>query len=182
MAESRKLMMARQQPNLCFTPFSITDTLAGVKAAHFSDLTAEIAIHFVSRGPLACVYADETEPVIYIHQLLNHHETPLAVISHICKHELLHLRMPSVIENGKWLDHPPAFWKAEKALTPERKKAWAWVWTNFGGCLRRRPRLERIDVLRGWKEVWSLPKIGIEACGGFGNDGEHSAPDQEKGW
>ena len=180
--EARKLARAREQPNLCFVRFSITDTLAAIKAAHFPDLTAEIAIHFVSLGPLACVYAEETEPVIYVHQLLNHQETPLTVISHICKHELLHLRMPSVKVNGKWIHHPPAFWAAEKALCLERKKAWAWIWTNLGGCLKRRPRLERIDVLRDWKDIWSLPKIGIEQCEGPGNNGEHPAPDQEDGW
>ena len=108
-ADAQKLMMARQQPNLCFMAFSVVESLADIKAARFSDLSHQVPIHFVNVGPLACVHADEAEPVFYLHQILNHYETPLAVISHICKHELLHLRMPSIKANGKWQHYPPAF-------------------------------------------------------------------------
>jgi hypothetical protein len=38
-AEARNLTIARQHPNLCFLSFSITDTLAEIKAALFPDLT-----------------------------------------------------------------------------------------------------------------------------------------------
>jgi hypothetical protein len=37
-AEGRKLTIARQQPNLCFTSFSIADMLAVIKAALFPEL------------------------------------------------------------------------------------------------------------------------------------------------
>ena len=84
--EARKLTIARQQPYLCFTSFSIADMLAEIKAALFPDLAQEVSIHFVNRGPLVCVCADTNTARIYLHQLLNHPETPWEVISFICKH------------------------------------------------------------------------------------------------
>ena len=180
--EAQKLANARVQPNLCFVPFSITDTLAEIKAALFSDVSHQVSIQFVSLGSLACVYRHGDQARIYIHQLLNHHETPFEVISLICKHELLHLRIPSVEKEGKWLHHPPEFWKAEKAICPERNKAWAWIWINLVACLKTRPRLERIDVLPVWKEVWSEPKKDAETCQKLWIRGEFSGPDEEGGW
>ena len=180
--EAQKLANARLQPNLCFVPFSITDTLAEIKAALFSDVSQQVSIQFVSLGPLACVYRHDKDAQIYIHQLLNHHETPLEVISLICKHELLHLRIPSVEKDGKWEDHPPEFWTAEKAMSPERNKAWSWIWVNLGACLTRRPRVKRIDVLPNWRDVWSEPKCDATACQKLWVRGELSAPEEEGGW
>lgn len=180
--EAQKLANARVQPNLCFVPFSIIDTLAEIKATLFSELSHQVSIQFVSLGSLACVYRDGNKAQIYIHQLLNHHETPFEVISFICKHELLHLRIPSGIKDGKRVHHTPEFWIAEKAICPERNKAWAWIWINLVACLKTRPRLERIDVLPLWRDVWSEPKKDVGTCQQLWVRGEQAASDEESGW
>jgi hypothetical protein len=162
--EQRKLELARRQPSLCLLPFSATDLLADVQAALFPDVSQEVRLSFVGRGPLACIFHGSKPAHVYVHQVLNHPDTPTEVMSLIAKHELLHLRIRPALEGGKRVQHPKAFWEAEKALAPERQAAWRWVWWHLGPCLKRRPRLERIDVLASWKRVWSQPKLNIAAC------------------
>ncbi len=43
--EARELANAKMQPNLCFVPFSIAETLAQIKADLFSDLSHKVSIH-----------------------------------------------------------------------------------------------------------------------------------------
>jgi hypothetical protein len=161
--EASRLREARNHPCLNFLPFSPADVVAEVRSAHFPDLACRVSIHFVERGPLACVCHDE-EADIYVHQILNHDQTPRDMVSLICKHELLHLRMPPVEIDGEEVQHTPEFWEAEKAICPERTRAWAWIRTNLDACLKWRPRLERIDVLPGWRKVWNRPRTDIETC------------------
>jgi tetratricopeptide (TPR) repeat protein len=119
--------------------------LEEARSTHFPDLTCRVSIHFVDRGPLACVCPGNEAANIYIHQLLNHDQTPREVIGMICKHELLHLRIPPVANDGEVLMHPPAFWVAERAICPEHKRVWAWIWTNLGLCLKHQPKLSIAD-------------------------------------
>ena len=51
---------------------------------------------------------------------------------------------------------------AEKAIAPERESAWTWIWGNFFNYLKRRPRLERIDVLPSWRRAWTMSARGVE--------------------
>lgn len=154
----------RKQPRLCYPSFSPTDVLANIREEHFTDLTCQIDIRFVERGPLACISLNGDEADIYIHQVLNHDQTPKVVISLICKHELLHLRIPPAEKDGEMVQHSPEFWLAEKAICPERRRAWVWIWANLNACLKRRPQLERIDVLPSWKKSWNQPRTDIESC------------------
>ena len=39
---------------------------------------------------------------------------------------------------------------------PPKIQAWKWIWLHRGCWLKNRPRLERIDVLRNWCEVWDM--------------------------
>jgi len=162
--ESRKLELARSQPNLSFLPFSALGLLVEIHTDLFPDVGHAVQLSFVTKGPLACIAHASEYASIYIHQLLNHSETPVAVIGLILKHELLHLRIPPTIEDGKEVQHPPAFWEAERAIAPERHSAWTWIWENLWSCLKRRPQLEGIDVLSTWKQVWSQPKTDIATC------------------
>ena len=164
MQEARLLREARGRTGLCFLPFSPADLLGEVRSAHFPDLGGRVSINFVDRGPLACVCHEQATADIYVHQVLNHDQTPRDVISLICKHELLHLRIPPVEKDGEVVQHPPDFWEAEKAICPERTRAWSWIWTNLDPCLKRRPKQERIDVLSSWKKCWNQPRTDIETC------------------
>lgn len=135
--EQRKLARARIRPNLWFPSFSVLDTLARVRAEHFSELSATVHLYSVDRGPLFCVAFDDSLATIYVHQILNHSDTPVEVVTLICKHELLHIRIPPVVEGKKTTQHPPEFWAAEEAMCPERNCAWCWIWVNLALCLKK---------------------------------------------
>jgi hypothetical protein len=163
-AELMKLERARRQPNLPFLAFSVTGMLDDIHARLFPDVTHSVRVKFVTRGPLACIAHDEHQATVYIHQLLNHHETPREVISTIIKHELLHLRIPTATVAGKEIQHPAEFWDAELAIAPERQLAWLWIYINFPCHVKRRPRLERFEVLPGWRQAWCSRRNSIEDC------------------
>jgi hypothetical protein len=162
--EQKKLEQARIQPYLWFTPFPVLDVLEQVRSEHFPELSGTVRIYCVNRGPLACVVGEDSSATVYMHQLLNHNDTPVEVVSTICKHELLHIRIPPVVEGKRTIQHPPAFWEEERAMAPERSAAWIWIWINLGSYLKKRPRLERIDVLCNWRERWHQPMLDVVAC------------------
>lgn len=155
MREQRRLARERLRPHLWFTSFSVPDVLDQVRKEHFPEISAEIPIYAINRGPLVCIAVDDSSSTIYVHQLLNHSDTPREVFSLICKHELLHLRITPRFDGKRTIQHPPEFWKAEEAMAPERRIAWAWIWGNLGVCLKIRPVLERIDVRSNWKKTWN---------------------------
>jgi hypothetical protein len=162
--ERREMAQARVQPHLWFTPFSASDTLERVRREYFPEIPPGVRLYSVTRGPLACVDGGGSSPTIYVHQVLNHGDTPVEVFDLICRHELLHLRIRPAVEGKRTVQHPPAFWAAEKAMSPERGWTWCWIWTNLGLCLKRRRRLERIDVLPNWRRIWSHPMLDMPAC------------------
>lgn len=164
MGAANKLERARCQPNLVFLPFSIHSLLDDIHRRLFPDITHFVRIYFVSRGPLACIVHDTSNAAIYVHQLLNRHDTPKVVMTLMIKHELLHLRIkPNRIDgNRRAVMHSPEFWEAERATEPERESAWTWIWGNFFNYLRKRPRLERIDVLPSWRRAWPMAVMEVE--------------------
>jgi hypothetical protein len=161
-----KLARIRREPNLVYLPFSMQALLGDIHSRLFPDVAHRVRIYFVSLGPLACISYGESEASIYVHQLLNHPDTPKEVMTTIIKHELLHLRIkPITIPGKKYIDqHPPEFREAERAIAPEKTDAWMWIWSNFLMCLHIRPRLQRIDVRPSWRERWSMPVMDIEEC------------------
>ena len=79
------------------------------------------------------------------------------------------------------IQHPPEFWSREGAIAPEREEAWRWIGVYLFPCLKRRPRLQRIDVLPKWKEMWAQPKMNIltgESC----SSDIGWMMDEQKGW
>ena len=157
--EFEKLDSARSQPRLCLMHFSLVETLQDVWTRYFRDAGFLPEIFFIDRGPLACICPRLGRSTIYVHNLLNHPDTPKTVIGWICKHELLHLRIPPRIVKGRLRQHPPEFWEVEDSLAPERCDAWEWLWRERGRWLKLRSRLERIDVRRNWKEVWDTKDL-----------------------
>lgn len=165
--ESKALEKARRQPGIHFLPFSVPSLLRKIQDELFPDITHKVHVYFVTNGPLACIDEEaEKKASIYVHQVLNHSATPIEVIGMIFKHELLHLRIPPSMECGEVKQHPKAFWDAEKELCPERMDAWTWIWLNLAPCIKKRPRLERIDVLEKWRLDWGWvnpefpPRVG----------------------
>ena len=157
--ELERLEMARCQPGLCLMGFSLWKTLDEIWACHFQDIEVRPDVFFIERGPLACIQPDFPRPTIYVHNILNHPTTPRIVINLICKHELLHLRIPPELVNGHLKQHPPGFREAEESLTLDWAEAWHWLFRARGRWLKPRPRLERIDVRRSWTEIWSTSEF-----------------------
>lgn len=162
--EARRLAEALSKPSLPFLGFSITELFAGIRAEWFPEISLPVHVFFVHRGPLACIVAEDARATIYIHQILNHSETPVEVMRHILKHELLHLRIRHREIDGKQTYHPPEFWEAERAISQERSAAWCWIWINLNDCIRLRRKEERIGVRSNWKSVWSNPMTSLEDC------------------
>jgi len=165
--EIEKITKAHSRNYLWYTPFSVVKLLDEIRGRDFPQVQSIVDVCSVDRGSLACICQYSNEANIYIHQILNHPDTPIEVFQTIHKHELLHLIIPPREIGGKQRSHPPEFWEAERDLCPERVIAWAWIWENLSDCLKRRPHLERIDVLRCWKRIWSSPRLGIEEVEGY---------------
>lgn len=149
--EARRVQRARCQPLLAFTGLSLPELMETARREHFPELAEAPAVHFVRRGPLACVCCPEGQaPTVYVHEILNRPEVPPDVFRLICLHELLHLRIPAREVDGQLKSHPPEFWRAERALAPERDGAWDWLWRNLGDWFILRKREEGILVRNGW--------------------------------
>jgi hypothetical protein len=160
----RQLAAERLQPRFQFLNYSLRELQREIHSVLFPDVTQSVTTHFTTAGPLACVYCTGTRAEIYLHQLFNHADTPREVLAFVLKHELLHLRIPPAHLARKHVQHPPEFWQAERLLCPDRDQAWAWISINYGACLKVRRKLERIDVLQNWKDIWSRPCLEWTAC------------------
>jgi len=160
-AELKRLERARELQYLDFTPYKAAEVLEDVRKAQFADIAQRVTIHFVERWPLACIEIGPERAFIYLHQLLNHPQTPRQVIAMVCVHELLHVKIQPREIKGRMKAHPPEFWEKERELFPDVGRVWPWIVKNFDGSLRTRPRLERIDVLPGWRRRWHAPRFSI---------------------
>ena len=150
-AEARRIRQARLQPSLQFTAVHPDAIVEEVRQLLFPGLTTNLAWCFVDQGPLACIEA--ISGTIYVHNVLNHADSPTEVLRFIAKHELLHLIVRPALVAGHMKDHPPEFWRQERAIAPEGSEMWAWLWLNLGSCLWPRPRLGRVDVRPNWRKI-----------------------------
>jgi hypothetical protein len=149
--EARRVRRARCQPLLTFSRWPLPDLLATIRGEHFPELATTPPVHFVRRGPLACIcHVADQSPAVYMHEILNRADVPEIVFTLIGKHELLHTRIRPREINGEEVNHPPEFWEAERALAPERADAWDWLWRNLGVWLIVRKKEEGIFVENGW--------------------------------
>ena len=152
----RQLDKARREPALHFTALSIPDMLDTIRQSVFPEVRVPVGFYFTTcRYSLGCILHNEDGASIFLHQILNRPQTPREVFGLVLKHELLHLRIPPRVIDGKEKQHPPEFWEAEKKIAPEGDAAWDWIRENLWFCLQPRPKPERIEVLPEWKNVWS---------------------------
>lgn len=161
--EWKRLAKARSQPCLPQTSFDLQEELENARIQHFAGIATSPHCCFVDYGHLACICSDRETGLasVYVHQILNHPDTPREVAALICKHELLHLELPPREIDGKSTDHPPEFWNRENVICPEKRIAWAWIWENLWSCIRVDKKREGITVLNEWKSRWDLPRIGL---------------------
>lgn len=151
-----QLQRERIRPTLPFFGFSVREMLDSVKRDHFPEITIPVQLWFVTRGPLACIVDHGPSAEIFVHQLLNHPDTPESVLRTIVIHELLHLRIPPIYEGETLRQHPQEFWEAERNLSSERRKSWSWIYHNLWDSLKIDKKREGVFVRRNWRSTWSL--------------------------
>lgn len=143
------------QPLLWRLPYSLPGLLEEVRAEHFRHLPPEIPINVVTWQPLCCIVHMEpvlrTEPRIFVHELLNHVDTPVEVMRFVLKHELLHCVVRPRQVDGEMESHPPEFWRAERELGPEGPGVWRWVEKNLGRGIGHQH--QGVFVKRSWKRI-----------------------------
>jgi len=167
--EQERILRAQERaegnPPPHLVSFSIPELVESIRKQHFPKLEDTIAWYFVMRGPLACIRRRENDGgvCIFVHQILNHADTPVEVMSYVIKHQLLHTEVPRWAVSW-WSDaHPPMFWDWEKKACPERDRAWDWIWANLSSWLKR-PRKGRMTVRPNWKESWEQTRWTLEEC------------------
>ena len=105
-----QLRRERIRPTLPFSVFSVREILDKVKSDLFPEITIPVHLWFVTRGPLACIVDHGPSAEIFVHQLLNHPNTPEEIFRTIVIHELLHFRIPLVYEGETIRQHPQELW------------------------------------------------------------------------
>jgi len=151
------------QPQL---PYRNLDALVrGVSGKFFEHTYDNVTWSFVIQNTLANITYESRH--IRIHNVLNAVDVPEDVFVMILLHEMLHLEVrPVQTREGKWNDHPPEFWEAERKRAPNNEASWQWLYTYLP--LRRRPRLQCTDVvpsvrrLSPQQRAWAREKYGIE--------------------
>jgi len=91
----RAAAVAHPRPHLL--PFSVSDMLTAIHKQYFSTIQGVLSLYFVMEGPLACIQRTESGAILFVHQVLNHKETPPEVMSYVIKRQLLHFATPNVL-------------------------------------------------------------------------------------
>jgi hypothetical protein len=153
-----------------FVPFDLPAVLETVRRERVPQAPAGIPVAFYEQESLACIHFREGGATgIGLHAILNRAELPEMVLRFLFTHELLHTVIPSREIRGKLVAHPPEFFEAELRAVPvgEVADAWSWIWGNFFTHLKRQPRVQRIDVKRGWRDSFRDPLRSVEECRGL---------------
>ena len=130
----------------------------------FLDRFKDIDLVFVRQDTLACiVYTidNSVRPTIFIHEILNHPNTPVNIISFIIKHELLHLLIDGREINGKYTSHPPEFLETELKISPEYNLMYSWILLNIGFYVKFDKEREGIYIKKNWKQYFRTGKISL---------------------
>jgi hypothetical protein len=146
-------------------PYRNLDHVVQKVSAHFFRRAFDdVTWCFVIQRALACICAESR--CIQIHNVLNATDVPEDVFITIVFHEMLHLEIPPVqTQSGRWNFHPWEFLEAEHQRSPNYDASWEWLDMNLP--LRRRPRLQCIDVvplvmsLTPQQRAWAREQFGV---------------------
>lgn len=136
------MVLARKEPagypELSFLEFDVLELLTDIQVEMGLTSAEPATLSLQSIETLACIYhgPGKAGGNIYLHSLFNRSDVPQPVIEHVLRHELLHLKIPARVIDGKRIDHPPEFWEAEAKLVPWKSASWAWMYTAFWDALK----------------------------------------------
>ncbi len=100
---------------------------------------------------------------INIHQVLNWHTLPRAVLVYIFHHELLHLIVPPREVDGKLKSHPPEFFKLERDSYLDAGILSRYLQESLFGMVRSDAKHEQINVLPQWKKCTAERFIPLQS-------------------
>ena len=102
-------------PELSFLGFDVLELLASIQSEMGLCSVEPTTFSLQTIETLACIYRipGNSGGNIYFHSLFNRPDVPKPVIEHVLRHELLHLKIPARMIDGKRSHHPPEFWEAE---------------------------------------------------------------------
>jgi hypothetical protein len=146
--------LQRIPPMLSFASVDLAALLNELQTKLFPEPGLTVEWYFIPSRHLACVSRKPGTATIwiYLHPILNSADTPDYVFRHIFLHELLHLKIPPAVHDGRRTDHPPEFWDALQALSPESASVSEWLWTTHWQVLVRDRKNECLRVRRGWRK------------------------------
>lgn len=157
------MVLARKEPagypELSFLEFDVLELLADIQVEMGLTSAEPATLSLQSIETLACIYhgPGKAGGNIYLHSLFNRSDVPQPVIEHVLRHELLHLKIPARVIDGKRIDHPPEFWEAEAKLVPWKSASWAWMYTAFWDALKVDRDDECIWIKKNWKRLQRHP-------------------------
>lgn len=165
-------------PELSFLSFDLYGLLEHVREQFPNQKWRRIGVWIQAQPTLACIWFRDDSADVILHSVLNHRQTPEAVVRYILKHELLHLQVPAREVDGKLTSHPPEFREAESMVAPEQTIAMNWLYIAIGSYLSTNKRRERITVKRGWKHSLNGGRVSLEWVEKFLRRGDRPAEGQ----
>jgi len=142
-------------PEISFLSFDALSLLASIQSEMGLDAAGPVTFSLQTMNNLACIYYQPSRlgADICLHTLFNRPDVPLQVIEHILRHELLHIKVPPRMIDGKLVLHPPEYWEAESQLVPWKAASWAWIHTAFWDALKVDRKNECVWVKKTWKHL-----------------------------
>ena len=119
-----------------------------VRDEFFPEIRTLPTVTFTKMNSLACVTTDSYPAHIHISSLFNRLDTPLEILTHIIKHEFIHLIIHPREVDGERKSHPPEFWALEHQISPQHRTCWNWIGYNFGEWIKRDQKKEKTRVLK----------------------------------
>lgn len=146
-------------PEISFLPFDIVELLAKFQHEMNLDSVGPVSITLQKIEHVAYICWEQGSPgaSIFLHSLFNRPDVPQSVIEHVLRHELLHLKIPARVIDGKLVHHPPEFWKAEQAFVPWKASSWSWMVLAFWDVIKIDINKECIWVKKTWKKLQNHP-------------------------
>lgn len=137
---------------LPFFSFDVYETLKKARRL-FPELDSTlIRVWIQPQETLAFIRSIDTQHTIYLHEILNHPDTPEEVIEFIFIHELIHTRIPGRKIKGVMKMHPPEFIEEEKRLAPDSSNCMGWIYINLGAHIYVNKKREKIVVKKEWEK------------------------------
>ena len=179
MAVSRKI--PKGYPELSFLSFDAMELLTSIQAEMNLDPPLSCTLCLQTMETLACIRLQDgcAGGEICLHSLFNRPDVPWPVVSHVLRHELLHLKIPAREIDGRIVSHPPEFWEAEASLIPWRQTSWLWMRLAFGEAIKVDPVVEHLTIKRTWKRLRQAPypswDLALDLCNSQGGERDEAA-------